>query len=318
MSAPGVKINAADVAEPFSLAVREYIARDMGGVGPKLVGLLAHGDPAAKKYAQWTGKACARDGIRYELREVPKDELLAALEQANHDPEVHGVLVYYPCFGAFPSFFGGTMDDFLRDSVSIKKDVEGLCQFYRGNLYRNIRYVDEEAERSQKCVLPCTPLAIVKILEHLGLYDQAKPAGDHLAGVTVTVINRSDIVGRPLAAMLANDGADVFSADIDSLYLFRRGKLEQSDETQESAVRKSHVIVTGVPVKSYKLPLEWVAPNTVVINVASFKNVDEEGLLQIPGVKYVPLVGKVTVAMLERNLLRLYENFHMKPKKVWQ
>lgn len=314
----GVKINAADVAEPFSRAVREYIARDMGGVGPKLVGLLAHGDPAAKKYAQWTGKACARDGIRYELREVPKDELLSALEEANHDPEVHGVLVYYPCFGAFPSFFGGSMDDFLRDSVSIKKDVEGLCQFYRGNLYRNIRYVDEDTDKSQKCVLPCTPLAIVKILEHLGVYDLSKPAGDHLKGVTVTVINRSDIVGRPLAAMLANDGADVFSVDIDSLYLFRRGKLEQTSETQESACRKSRVIVTGVPVKSYQLPLEWVSDNTVVINVASFKNVDEEALLQIPGVQYVPLVGKVTVAMLERNLLRLYENFHMKPKKVWQ
>jgi methylenetetrahydrofolate dehydrogenase (NAD+) len=210
------------------------------------------------------------------------------------------------------------MDDFLRDSVSIKKDVEGLCQFYRGNLYRNIRYVDEDAAREQKCVLPCTPLAIVKILEHLGVYDLAKPTGDHLRGVTVTVINRSDIVGRPLAAMLANDGADVFSVDIDSLYLFRRGHLEQTSETQESACRKSRVIITGVPVKSYQLPLDWVSPGTVVINVASFKNVDEDALLQIPGVQYVPLVGKVTVAMLERNLLRLYENFHMKPKKVWQ
>ncbi|ETI32582.1 hypothetical protein F441_20489, partial [Phytophthora nicotianae CJ01A1] len=312
----GVKVNAATIAEPFSLAVRQYIEQDMGGVGPKLVGLLAHGDPAAKKYAEWTGKACARDGIRYELREVPKDELLEALEKANNDPDVHGILVYYPCFGAFPSFFGGTMDDFLRDSISIKKDVEGLCQFYRGNLYRNIRYVDDE--KTQKCVLPCTPLAIVKILEHLGIYDKTKPAGDHLAGVNITVINRSDIVGRPLAAMLANDGADVYSADIDSLYLFRRGKLIPSEETQETACKKSRVIITGVPVKSYKLPLEWVSENTVIINVASFKNVDEAELLKIKGVQYVPLVGKVTVAMLERNLLRLYENFHWKPKKVWQ
>lgn len=48
--------------------------------------------------------------------------------------------------------------------------LQGLCQFYRGNLYRNIRYVDDE--KTQKCVLPCTPLAIVKILEHLGVYDK--------------------------------------------------------------------------------------------------------------------------------------------------
>ena len=47
-----------------------------------------------------------------------------------------------------------------------------------------------------------------------------------------------------------------------------------------------------------------------MINVASFKNVDEEELLKIPGVVYVSQVGKVTVAMLERNLMRLYEQFH--------
>ena len=46
------------------------------------------------------------------------------------------------------------------------------------------------------------------------------------------------------------------------------------------------------------------------MNVSSYKNVDEESLLQIPGVVYVPQVGKVTVAMLERNLMRLYQQFH--------
>jgi len=47
-----------------------------------------------------------------------------------------------------------------------------------------------------------------------------------------------------------------------------------------------------------------------VVNVASYKNVDEPSLLKIPGVVYVPLVGKVTVAMLERNLMRLFQQFH--------
>ena len=65
-----------------------------------------------------------------------------------------------------------------------------------------------------------------------------------------------------------------------------------------------------MPTKNYKLPTEWVNPNSTVVNVASFKNVDEEALLKVPGVVYVPLVGKVTVAMLERNLMRLYEQFH--------
>jgi len=50
--------------------------------------------------------------------------------------------------------------------------------------------------------------------------------------------------------------------------------------------------------------------------VASFKNVDEEALLKIEGVTYVPMVGKVTVAMLERNLMRLYFNFHHPDRRI--
>lgn len=52
-----------------------------------------------------------------------------------------GVMIYYPVFGAFPSFYGGSMDDYLRDTVSIRKDVEGLSNTYRRNLYHNIRWV---------------------------------------------------------------------------------------------------------------------------------------------------------------------------------
>lgn len=63
------------------------------------------------------------------------------------------------------------------------------------------------------------------------------------------------------------------------------------------------------------MPIEWIQPNTTVVNVASFKNVDEESLLKVPGVVYVPMVGKVTVAMLERNLMRLYEQFHSSDSK---
>ena len=76
------------------------------------------------------------------------------------------------------------------------------------------------------------------------------------------------------------------------------------------------MVISGVPTKSYKLPTEWIQPNTTVVNVASFKNVDEASLLQIEGVQYVPMVGKVTVAMLERNLMRLYENFHHPDRRL--
>ena len=52
--------------------------------------------------------------------------------------------------------------------------------------------------------------------------------------------------------------------------------------------------MSGVPTKNYRLPSEWIQENTVVVNVSSFKNVNEDEILQIPGVTYVPMVGKVT------------------------
>jgi methylenetetrahydrofolate dehydrogenase (NAD+) len=55
------------------------------------------------------------------VRECTAEDLESKLEEANADPEVHGIMVYYPVFGAFPSFYGGTMDDYLRDSISHEK-----------------------------------------------------------------------------------------------------------------------------------------------------------------------------------------------------
>jgi methylenetetrahydrofolate dehydrogenase (NAD+) len=107
----------------------------------------------------------------------------------------------------------------------------------------------------------------------------------------------------------------VYSCDIDSILLFEGGKISRVDGgdggmTQEMCVRASNIVVTGVPIKAYKLNTEWIQENTTVVNVASFKNVDEAELLKIKGVKYVAQVGKVTVAMLERNLMRLHRQYH--------
>jgi len=316
------KIDAGSIAKPFREEVRNQVQKlKASGVdAPLLVGLLANTDPAARKYAEWTGKACRADGLRYELRTMDDPiDVEAALREANDDPRVHGIIVYYPIFGQVESFSGESQDDYLRDTVSYKCDVEGLCHDYRSNLFRNMRYVDFP-KNTKKCVLPCTALSVVKILESCETcYDTSKPIGKHMEDKIVTIINRSEIVGRPLAAMLANDGADVYSIDIDSIYLFRGGKLHKCEgETPESCVRKSNIVITGVPTKNYRLPSEWIQPNTTVVNVASFKNVNEDEILQIEGVQYIPMVGKVTVAMLERNLMRLFYNFHQHPELEYE
>ena len=217
-ASPGAKVSAVDIAKPFRSEIQAHIQRIKAehNLTPVLVGFLANEDQAARKYAEWTKKACEADGICFELRECAQVELEAKLQEANKDNGVHGIMIYYPCFGAVPSFYGGKMDDHLRDMVAVEKDVEGLCYTYRRNLYHNMRYLQHLDGRNtdKKCLLPCTPLAIVKTLEFLNAYDVNLPVGDRLKGQTVTVINRSEVVGRPLSAMLANDGADVFSVDI--------------------------------------------------------------------------------------------------------
>jgi methylenetetrahydrofolate dehydrogenase (NAD+) len=268
----GVKVDAAIIAEPFRHQIRSRVKElkqhgirayatmiaherfrtalsadsylsspsDRSAEAPLLVGLLANSDPAAKKYAEWTGKACRADGLRYELRELSDPiDVENALLDANDDPRVHGIIVYYPIFGQEESFSGASQDDYLRDSVTFRCDVEGLCHTYRSNLYRNVRFMDYPAN-TQKCLLPCTALSVVKILEAVkGVYDSTKPVGKHMQGKVVTVINRSEIVGRPLAAMLSNDGAEVYSVDINSIYRFSGGRLHKcGDESPESCVRK--------------------------------------------------------------------------------
>mmetsp|Transcript_24500 Transcript_24500/g.38428 ORF Transcript_24500/g.38428 Transcript_24500/m.38428 type:complete len:335 (-) Transcript_24500:207-1211(-) len=303
------KVLADEVAAVFKKEIQDGLAALPDGVRPKLVGLLANSDPASRKYAEMTGRTLEKDGLRFELREVKQEDLEAALQDANEDNDVHGIMVYFPIFGAEPCFHGPHHDNFLRDCISPTKDVEGMCHFYRQALYLNQRAIGNG--HMGKCVLPCTPLAVVKFLEHLGAYDQNLPLGDRLNGKTVTIVNRSEVLGRPLAAMLANDGAIVNSVDIDSTYIFEKGKLTISSDSTETLVRGSDVVVLGVPSESYKLDASWVKEGAIVINVAFTKNIDEEALLSTrPGVSYVGAVGKVTIAMLERNLLRCYKNFN--------
>lgn len=294
-------IDAGAVAAAFDSEIKEAVAK---GAHVKLVGLLANDDKEARMYANWTKKACERVGIAYELRECARLDLEEVVIDLNNDPEVHGILIYYPVFG-------GQMDDYIQNIVSIKKDVEGMNYRYRYALYHNERFI----EPGKRCIVPCTPLACVKIIEHAGAYDKSLPVGKQLQGKVVTVINRSEIVGRPLAAMLANDGAIVYSVDVTGVMVFQAGKVAgtikvtESEVVRDDALRQSHVVVSGVPSASFKVPTECLMPGVICINFAPQSNFDKDGVDAIGTL--CPAIGKVTIAMLQRNLLRLYENFSM-------
>lgn len=180
-------------------------------------------------------------------------------------------MVYYPIFNS-------RQDQYLQQIVDVEKDVEGLSHQYIFNMYQNIRFLDPEC--LQKSILPCTPLAVIKILEHLRVYNTILPYGNRLFGHSITVINRSEVVGRPLAALLANDGGCVYSVDITGVQQFTRGEgikknrhevLEREDWTLKDCLPLSDVVISGVPGDKFKVPTELLRDGAVCINFSSEK-----------------------------------------------
>ncbi|CEJ57772.1 Methylenetetrahydrofolate dehydrogenase [NAD(+)] [Penicillium brasilianum] len=274
---------------------------------PHLVGFLANNDPAALMYAQWTQKTCEEHGFKYSLREVSRDDIEEAIISANADSDVDGIIVYYP-------IFNNRQDQYLQQIVDVGKDVEGLSHRYIFNMYQNIRFLDPETKR-QKCILPCTPLANIKILEYLNIYNTILPYGNRLFGHTICVVNRSEVVGRPLAALLANDGACVYSVDITGVQKFTRGEglknrrheiHDMEGATLKDVAPLCDVVISGVPGDKYKFDTSLLREGAVCINFSSEKNFGPE--VKEKASIFVPSIGKVTIVVLLRNLLRLIQN----------
>ena len=299
------KVNVGPCAAKFDAEIKAYVASASAqGSAPLLVSFLGNDDPEALVYAKMTRRACESNGVRFELRQVDKFDLESQVIAANSDPNVHGILVYYPVFG-------GSVDDYLRDVISLEKDVEGLNHRYRYSMYHNIRTLDGTG---RKCVLPCTPLAVVKIMEHLGAYDRGRPVGHQLDGKVAAVFNRSEVVGRPLAAMLANDGATVYSVDVTGMLVYTRGSVAGTIRVAETTAERKEVLaradllVTAVPLPPEKFVVKAseLKKGVIAINLAQHANL-EPAVADVGTL--VPAIGKVTIAMLQRNLLRLHDNF---------
>ncbi|OSX59439.1 hypothetical protein POSPLADRAFT_1150117 [Postia placenta MAD-698-R-SB12] len=309
-------------ADPIANAFRDEIQASLATRPrpPRLVGILATSAAPSKFYAEFTKKQCDALGVEFVLRRVGAaadptlsegDGVEEAIIEANEDENVHGIMVYYP-------IFGGQQDHYLQQIVSPFKDVEGLHFKFHYNLYHKY---DQPPAGTVKSILPCTPLAVVKCLEHIGIYNRLLPYGDRAYGKTVTVINRSEVVGRPLAALLANDGARVFSVDIDSIqacihhFEYNKRPQQSTDAARryhprhvvhpstlslEECLAFSDVIVSAVPNASYKVKTALLKDGCVCINVAADKNFEAD--VREKASLYMPTIGKVTIMMLLRNL----------------
>lgn len=312
----------ARILDPSKLAeaYRAEVRRDLSAKGERgaapvvLVGLLVADHGPSMTYAEYTRVGCEDVGVRFDLRQRKRLEVESAIEEANADPTVHGIIVYYPIFGT-------ERDPYLRDAVLPGKDIEGLHSYWARCLYANKRFV---GEARQKAILPCTPLAILKLLEAArDEEDEARTTpgvpprepgrlgARPFEGKRVTVFNRSEVVGRPLATMLANDGAEVASFDLDGAQLFTPGaagaSVTESSVTRREALARADVVITGVPSATFELVrASELKPGAVCLNFSTRKNFHED-TLQVASV-FVPRVGPMTVAMALRNTLRLSES----------
>lgn len=292
-------IDATDVAVPYRAETRAGVARL--GRSLRVVGLLTQTEGPANTYAAYARRGAEDAGITMDVWEPDPAAAEAAIREANADPSVDGIFLYYPLTDPVE-------DRWLRELVDPRKDVEGMHSFWSRLLYENRRYVDDAS--SLRAILPCTPLGILKLLDEAGLGARGNPNRARLDGVVACVINRSEVVGRPLSAMLANDGATVISLDLAGAVIFepaigrRAHAVRDTDEDRATALRRADVVITGVPSREFPLvTAEEIKPGAICLNFSEYRNFDDS-VLEVASA-FVPRVGPMTVAMATRNLLRL-------------
>ncbi|NTU97710.1 MAG: bifunctional methylenetetrahydrofolate dehydrogenase/methenyltetrahydrofolate cyclohydrolase [Chlorobiaceae bacterium] len=280
---------------------RDFVKNEIRNEGLKIkvAGVLASPDPASATYSDYTRSACEDVGIDYRVINIGPESVKEVIEEINCDRDIHGIFIYYP-------IWNDARDAEIRDLMSPKKDVEGLTSYWIRKLYANDRF---DGEKNQfKAILPCTPLAIIKILEQTDAY---MPYGLPFKGQTITVFNRSEVVGRPLAYMLSNDGARVYSFDINGCVVIDLSS-EQKEGivvTREDALKESDIVITGVPSKNFdRIRAGELKEGAICLNFSSVQNFTPEA--QETAGLYIPRVGPMTVAICMRNALQLYRNYH--------
>ena len=156
------------------------------GVTPGLVVVLVGENPASAIYVRNKAAACAEVGLSSAVRRLPADcsesSLLACLDDLNHDPRVHGIIVQLP----LPPHLDAAR---ALQALAVEKDVDGFN-------WCNLGALVEDRPR----FVPCTPQGVMRLLEHEGIT---------VEGRTAVVVGRSSIVGKPQALLLIAHSATV-------------------------------------------------------------------------------------------------------------
>ena len=273
--------------------VRQDVAKEVArlkalGVTPGLSVVLVGDDPASAVYVRSKGKACEEAGMRGETIRLSADTTEAALlqevDRLNADPNVHGILVQMP----LPRHMSA--DKVIR-RIRPEKDVDGFHPVNVGKL--------SIGERDG--FVPCTPAGAIELLVRSGVDTRGKDA---------VIIGRSNIVGKPMAALLMQDapGGNATVTVCHSRTVNLAGH-----------VRRADIVVAAIG-KPEMITGDMIKPGAVVIDVGINRVMDasvSKGYRIVGDVHFASArevaslitpvpggVGPMTIAMLMQNTVR--------------
>lgn len=261
-----------DVKERVKKAVEELKKQ---GVSPCLATVLVGDDPASATYVNSKQKTAKELGIAtrdHRLKaSFTQQELVDLVQLLNDDPEVHGILVQLP----LPKH----IDEFvITSSINPLKDVDGLTPYSAGML-----------QNGKAHLKPCTPSGVMEILDYYKI---------DVSGMDAVIINRSNLVGLPLALMLLEKNATVTVCHSKTKDLAHK-------------LRNANLVITAVGNRErFTLTADMVKQGAVVIDVGTSRHAGKlSGDVDFDSVKekaswITPVpggVGPMTIAMLMKN-----------------
>jgi methylenetetrahydrofolate dehydrogenase (NADP+)/methenyltetrahydrofolate cyclohydrolase len=287
------KATAAVIRQEIAKEVHQWVAG--GGPTPCLTAILVGDDPASHVYVRNKHRACEQVGIEGRVERLPADtsqnQLLDLIGSLNHDRGVHGILVQLPLpLAADPE---DRIDQrAVLDSVDPDKDVDAFSPV-------NVGLISQDRPR----FLPCTPHGIVQLIARYDL---------KTAGRRVVVVGRSDIVGKPIAMMLAGKegvcGPDYANATVTIAH--------SRSSDLPGIVREADFVIAAVG-QPEMVRGDWIKPGAVVIDVGINRVGDrlvgdvafDEAAAVASAITPVPGgIGPLTIAMLLRNTLAAAKN----------
>jgi methylenetetrahydrofolate dehydrogenase (NADP+) / methenyltetrahydrofolate cyclohydrolase len=266
------KVVSADVKARVKKAVEELKS---SGIQPCLATVLVGDDPASATYVGSKQNDAKEVGIATRDHRLAaafkQSELLELVQLLNHDPEIHGILVQLP----LPK----QIDEFeIIASLSPLKDVDGLTPYNAGML-----------QSGMGLLKPCTPSGIIELLDYYKI---------DIAGMDAVVVNRSNLVGKPLALLLLERNATVTICHSKTRNL--NEKLRKADLVVTAVGNRERFTLTGDMIKEGSIVIDvgTARLNNKLVGDADFDSVKQKAswVTPVPGG-----VGLMTRAMLLKN-----------------